>query len=80
MLITGLSFCCPYTCVSESYTNLIRAINDANQFYFHKYEYSLTYKSKCSTSWLELELTGSNSYQPIEIKNSNKLSLVNNQN
>jgi hypothetical protein len=67
----------PYICISEAYTGLIEGINDANKLYFGKYEMKLSYRSKFSTSWLELDLSDEFKYSAAD---TSGLKIANNQN
>ena len=51
----GLSFCCPYVCISEAKGRLESEIVEINSKLYSK-NLEISYKSKCSTSWVNLNI------------------------
>lgn len=52
----GLSFLLPCICISEAKSTLLDKIEILNDSIFHSKNLKLTFKSRCSTSWLEIEI------------------------
>jgi hypothetical protein len=52
----GLSFLCPNFCISEAKIKLLETINHTNENIFYKHNLRLSYKQKCSTSWLQIDI------------------------
>jgi hypothetical protein len=68
-LIPGLSFCFPYVCVSDAHSAMQRVLIEANRNFFNKNGYVIAYKSKCSTSWLEISENNSSESNLIIVNN-----------
>lgn len=52
----GLSFLCPYNCISSAKENLLIKIENFNRQHFHPRGLTLTYHQSCSTSWISLSI------------------------
>jgi hypothetical protein len=66
-------------CIADAHSAMQKAIFEANRNYFNKNGYTISYHSKCSTSWLQIEtVQGNNFDQPIAVGES-KIIIVNNQ-
>jgi hypothetical protein len=73
----GMSFCFPYVCISDAKKTLLQSIAKANERYFHKKGLELSYQSKCSTSWLQIDIS-QNQYNDLTNKD-NKIVFSSNQ-
>ena len=72
----GLSFCFPMCCVSEAKAQLQSSIIWVNENILHKYNLNLSYKQKCSTSWLEIDINFNENFQPLERKENERQDLL----
>lgn len=61
----GLSFLCPWNCISTSKEIFLEKLAFYNQQYFNPKSIHLTYHQNCSTSWIKLEVNKSFS-TPLE--------------
>ena len=52
----GLSFMFPYCCISEARLSLEESLRRANQSTLLRKNLRISYRQKCSTSWLEIEV------------------------
>ena len=52
----GLSFLCPYTCISTSKDMFLEKLGYFNTQYFNTKNLNLTYHQNCCTSWIKLEV------------------------
>lgn len=52
----GLSFLCPYSCISSAKEAFSIKLNDFNKNYFEPKGLYLSYHQKCSTSWVKLSV------------------------
>ena len=55
----GLSFLCPWNCISTSKEIFLEKLAFYNQQYFNPKCIHLTYHENCSTSWIKLEVSKS---------------------
>lgn len=67
-----MSFLFPNFCISEAKHKLLETINYTNENIFHKKNLSLSYKEKCSTSWLQIDIIDKEDVLLKEDKNSNR--------
>ena len=50
----GLAFFCPNSCITVAKENFMNKLNHYNKEYFNPKGLQVTYKQKCSTSWLSV--------------------------
>jgi hypothetical protein len=56
LIIIGLSFLFPSFCISEAKTRLLETLSYTNENIFNKRNLCISYKQKCSTSWLQIDI------------------------
>lgn len=72
----GLSFLCPWSCISTSKNCFLEKLSFYNQQYFNPKCLNLSYNQKCSTSWIKLEVMNMNRIESMNDRVSNSQSSV----
>jgi hypothetical protein len=78
----GMSFCAPHLCISEAKHTLDKSLLRANEYILNKKGLHISYHSKCSTSWLQIDISRNNNGGGINLSSSDNLTeecLVKNQ-
>lgn len=68
----GLSFWFPMNCISEAKVQILQSIIWVNENILNKYNLNLSYKQKCSTSWLEIDINFKENFNPIIERKENE--------